>query len=102
MSKSSNSSYITLVSILPMSLIISPFIHKSTVSKLNYLYKVSYIPNESKITSKEFPLINSYHDFTKPTNPLIKSLIKQSPKTVKEYVQLTKFNQCMLPAISQE
>ena len=86
MLESSSSSSNSFVSILPMSLTFSPSIRKSTASKLDYLYEVSYVPDESKITFKKISLINLYHAFTKPTNPLtrsIKSLIKQSPKTVK-------------------
>ena len=87
----------SLVSTFPVSLALSPSIRKSIASKLDYLYKISYIPNKSKITSKELPLITPYHTFTKPSNPFTrstKSLIRQSSKTVKEYVQSTKFDQC--------
>ena len=101
--KSSSSSPNLLVSTLPMSLTHSPSIYKSTTSKIDYLYEISYVHDESKITSKEFPLINSYHAFTKPSNPFtrsIKFLIRQSPRTVKLYVQSIKFDQCELLATS--
>ena len=66
-SESPNTYSDSFISTLPMSLTPSPSIRKSTASKLDYLYKVSYVPDESKITSEELPLINPYHTFTKST-----------------------------------
>ena len=88
----------------PFSLL-SPSTRKSSTSKLDYLYEVNYVPDEQKVTSEDLPLINLYHAFTKPVNPItrsIKQLIKHAPRNVKEYIQSIKFSQCNLPATIQE
>ncbi|GMN24532.1 hypothetical protein TIFTF001_050329 [Ficus carica] len=40
---------------------------KSSASKLDYLYEVNYVSDEQKVTSEDFPLINPYYAFTKPS-----------------------------------
>lgn len=85
--------------------LISPSMRKSSASKLDYLYEVNYVSDEQKVTSQDLPLINPYHDFIKPVNPItrsIKHLIKHTPRNIKEYIQSTKFSQCNLLVITQE
>ena len=91
-------------SIAPISLSSSPSIRKSFANKLDYLYELSYVPDNSKISSESLPLVNPYHTFTKTPHSLvrpIKTLIKSSLKAPKEYIQASSFSQCQLPATSQ-
>ncbi|PON71893.1 Viral movement protein [Parasponia andersonii] len=88
-----------------LSLSPSPSLRKSSASKLEYLYELNYVSEESKITSENLPLINPYHAFTKPSSSFtqsIKSLIKPTPRSTKEYVQSTKFDQCEFPVTNKE
>ncbi|KAF4369790.1 hypothetical protein G4B88_022175 [Cannabis sativa] len=88
-----------------MPLTASPSLRRSSASKLDALYKVSYLSDDGKVIISDLPLINPYQAFSKPQSLFtrsIKTLIKQNPKTVKEYVQSTKFDQCNLPATEQE
>uniref|UniRef100_A0A803QDR5 Polyprotein n=1 Tax=Cannabis sativa TaxID=3483 RepID=A0A803QDR5_CANSA len=88
-----------------MPLTASPSLRRSSGSKLDALYEVSYLSDDGKVILSDLPLINPYQAFSKPQNLFtrsIKTLIKQNPKTVKEYVQSTKFDQCNLPATEQE
>ncbi|KAF4372297.1 hypothetical protein G4B88_004613 [Cannabis sativa] len=88
-----------------MPLTASPSLRRSSASKLDALYEVSYLSDDGKVILSDLPLINPYQAFSKPQSLFtrsIKTLIKQNPKTVKEYVQSTKFDQCNLPATEQE
>ncbi|KAF4375467.1 hypothetical protein F8388_024126 [Cannabis sativa] len=88
-----------------MPLTASPSLRRSSASKLDALYEVSYLSDDGKVILSDIPLINPYQAFSKPQSLFtrsIKTLIKQNPKTVKEYVQSTKFDQCNLPATEQE
>ena len=61
--------------------------------------------DEQKVTFKDLSLINPYHAFIKPVNPItrsIKQLIKHTPRNVKEYIQSTKFSHYNLPTTNQE
>ena len=74
---------------IPFALTPSTSLQKSSTSKLDYLYEVNYVSNDQKVTSKDLPLINHYHAFTKPINPINRSfrqLMKHTPETVKEYI----------------
>lgn len=78
---------------------------RSSANKLDYLYEISYLDDENKITSGDLPLINPYHAFAKPTSSItrsIKTLIKHKPSATKEYVQSTRFDQYHLPASPRE
>ncbi|KAF4402876.1 hypothetical protein G4B88_010328 [Cannabis sativa] len=93
----SSSSLSTLSS--PLALTPSPTCCKSTSNKLDFLYELSYVPNENKITSDSLPLLNPYQPFTKTPSSFtrsIKALIKPSFKAPKEYIQASKFSQCQL------
>ena len=82
-------------SVAPFSLTSSPSIRKSSASKLDYLYELSYVPDNNKISSEYLPLINPYHTFTKTPHSLvrsIKTLIKPSLKAPKEYIQASNFS----------
>ncbi|PON61571.1 hypothetical protein PanWU01x14_144870 [Parasponia andersonii] len=92
-----------LISQLNLTLLSS--FRKSSASKLEYLYELNYVSEESKITSENLPLINPYYAFTKLSSSFtqsIKSLIKPTPRSTKEYVQSTKFDRCELPATNKE
>ena len=66
-------------------------LHKSTVNRLDYLYEISHIPEDSKIPITDFPIVNLYTVFDIPQTSFKKSMKKflgpSHPSTVKEYVQ---------------
>ena len=69
----------------------------STANRLDYLYEISHIPEDSKIPITNFPIVNPYIVFDKH-QPSFKKSIKKflgpfHPSTVKEYVQASKFDQ---------
>jgi len=71
----------------------------STANRLDYLYKISHVPEDSKIPITDFPIVNPYTIFNKP-QPSFKKTIKKKkiigpshPSIVKEYVQASKFDQ---------
>ena len=80
---------------IPLSLTHTPSLCRSSASKLDFLYEVNFLNDESKITSEDLPLINPYQAFVKPTTLVtcsIKFLIKRPSRNVKEYVLATKFD----------
>ena len=81
-------------------------LHKSTANRLDYLYEISHVPEDSKIPIIDFPIVNLYNVFDKP-QPWFKKTIKKfiGPShlsTVKEYVQTSKFDQFNIPARENE
>ena len=72
-------------------------LHKSTANRLDYLYEISHVPEDSKIPITDFPIVNPYTVFDKPQSSFKKSIKKflgpSQPSTVKEYVQTSKFDQ---------
>ncbi|KAK8481279.1 hypothetical protein V6N11_031160 [Hibiscus sabdariffa] len=81
----------------------SPFqIHKT--NKIASLYEVDYY-EEGKVQPTELPLINPYLAYQKTSfSPIksIKALMHTSPKSVKEYVQSSRFDKCPITGIAQE
>ena len=71
-------------------------LHKSTANRLDYLYEISHVPEDSKIPITDFPIVNPYTVFDKPQASFKKSIKKflgpSQPSTVKEYVQASKFD----------
>ena len=82
-------------------------LRKSTANKLDYLYKISHVLEDSKIPITDFPIVNLYIVFDKP-QPSFKKTKKKKiigpshPSTVKKYVQASKFNQFNIPASENE
>ncbi|KAL4653421.1 hypothetical protein ACB092_01G301900 [Castanea dentata] len=81
-------------------------LRKSTAYRLNYLYEISHVPEDSKIPITDFPIVNPYTVFDKPQKPFKKFIKKflgpSHPSSVKEYVQASKFNQFNIPASEKE
>ena len=81
-----------------------PSLRRSTTNKLDYLYEISYVPKDSKIPIIDFPIVNPYTIFNKPQSSLKKTIkyiyIYIGPSqtsTVKEYVQVSKFDRFNIP-----
>lgn len=70
-------------------------------SKLEYIYEIEYVLEESRIPSTEFPVINPFSVYTKPSKDLKKTfqklIDKSTPSPVKEYIKASKFNQNHVP-----
>ena len=49
-------------------------LHKSTANRLDYLYEISHIPEDSKIPITDFPIVNPYTVFNKPQSSLKKTI----------------------------
>ena len=81
-------------------------LHKSTTNRLDYLYGISYVPEDSKIPITDFPIVNPYTVFDKPQVSFKKSIKKflcpSQASTIKEYVQAFKFDQYNIPASETE
>ena len=81
-------------------------LHKSTANRLDYLYEISHVPEDSKIPITDFPIVNPYTVFDKPQSSFKKSIKKflgpSQPSTVKEYVQTSKFDQYNIPISETE
>ena len=77
-------------------------LRKSTANRLDYLYEISHVPEDSKIPITDFPIVSPYTVFDKPQVSFKKSIKKllgpSQSSTVKEYVQASKFNQYNIPA----
>ena len=69
---------------------------KSTTNRLDYLYEISQVPEDSKIPITDFPIVNPYTVFDKPQVSFKKSIKKflgpSQASIVKEYVQASKFD----------
>ena len=65
-------------------------LRKSTANRLDYLYEISHVPENSKIPITDFPIVNPYTVFDKPQVSFKKSIKKllgpSQSSTVKEYV----------------
>ena len=62
----------------------------STANRLGYLYKISHVPEDSKIPITNFPIVNPYTVFNKP-QPSFKKIIKKiigpsHSSTIKKYM----------------
>ena len=81
-------------------------LRKSTTNRLDYLYEISHVPEDSKIPITDFPIVNPYTVFDKPQvsfKKFIKKFLGPSQSsTVKEYVQASKFDQFIIPASDSE
>ena len=73
----------------------------STANRLDYLYEISHVPEDSKIPNTDFPIVNPYTVFNKPQSSFKKTHKKiigpSHPSTVKEYVQVSKFDRFNIP-----
>ena len=79
-----------------------PSFRKSTGNRLEYLYEISHVQEDSKIPITDLPIVNPYTIFNKPQSSFKKTIKKKKispshPSTVKEYVQASKFDQFNIP-----
>ena len=81
-----------------------PSLHKSIANRLEYLYEISHVPEDSKIPIIDFPIVNPYTIFNKPQFSFKKTIniyiyIYWSSLSFyyKEYVQASKFDQFNIP-----
>ena len=51
-------------------------LHKSTTNRLDYLYEISQVPEDSKIPITDFPIVNTHTMFDKPQVSFKKSIKK--------------------------
>lgn len=70
------------------------------------LVEFKYLPDDSKVSLTDLPILNPYNAFTKPVTS-VKKIVTQlfstkRPTSVKEYVQVSKFDQCFIPATETE
>ena len=81
-------------------------LHKSTTNRLDYLYEISHVLEDSKIPITNFPMVNPYTVFDKPQISFKKSIKKllgpSQSSTIKEYIQASKFDQYNIPASETE
>ncbi|KAH1108880.1 hypothetical protein J1N35_012648 [Gossypium stocksii] len=73
--------------------------------KISYLYEATYLREDEKIQPTELPTVNPYSAYKKPLlSPLksIRSLIQNSPKQVREYVQASKFDSHLITGDTTE
>ena len=77
-------------------------LRKSTVNRLDYLYEISHVHEDSKIPITNFFIVNPYTVFDKPQVSFKKSITKllgpSQASIVKEYVQASKFDQYNIQA----
>jgi len=78
----------------------------SNASRIDQLYEISYVSDESKIPITSMPLVNPYHVFSKPQTSFTKKVKKiigsSSNPQVKEFIQTSKFDSHQLPATTTE
>ncbi|KAH1083479.1 hypothetical protein J1N35_023240 [Gossypium stocksii] len=75
------------------------------VKKISYLYEATYLKEDEKIQPMELPTVNPYSAYKKHLlSPLkiIRSLIQNSPKQVREYVQASKFDSHLITGDTTE
>ena len=81
-------------------------LRKFTTNRLNNLYEIFHVLEDSKIPITDFPIINPYTVFDKPQVSFKKSINKllgpSQPSTVKEYVQASEFDQYNIPLSETE
>ena len=68
----------------------NPPLRKSTANRLDYLYEISHVLEDSKIPITNFPIVNPYTVFNKP-QPSFKKIIKKiigpsHSSTIKKYM----------------
>ena len=81
-------------------------LYKFIANRLDYLYEISYVPKDSKISITDLPTVNPYTLFDKPQASFKKSIKKflgpSHPSTVKDYVQASKFDYFNIPVSKTE
>lgn len=76
----------------------SELCRSSSISLLDSLYEITYLPEDDKIPVTKFPIVNPYNIFLKHTNFFTTSVkqifeLKHHKRAVKEIVQSPSFDQ---------
>ncbi|KAL3638190.1 hypothetical protein CASFOL_017561 [Castilleja foliolosa] len=82
-----------------------PSFRKTTSSKIDYLYEVEYMSENSKVPITELPLLNPYRAFTKPNTTLpksIKNVFNPTKTSAKELILASQLQQHLIPATEAE
>lgn len=79
-----------------------PSFKSTAVAKLDYLYEIEYLPEDSKVPISQFPVINPYAICSKPQSSLKKLVGTEHSNPIKEYVQASNFSAHPILAIEQE
>lgn len=82
-----------------------PSFKTTSASKIDYLYEIEYLPEESKVPPSQFPVINPYAVYCKPSSfkKKIKKLVGANHSNpIKEYVQASNFFTHPILATEQE
>ncbi|ESQ50198.1 hypothetical protein EUTSA_v10002304mg, partial [Eutrema salsugineum] len=82
----------------------TPF-RKSTSSKIDYLYEIEYVSEDSKVPITQLPLLNPYKAFTKPNSTLpkvIKQVFGPSKHAARELILASQMEQHLVPATEIE
>ncbi|KAG7578924.1 Viral movement protein [Arabidopsis thaliana x Arabidopsis arenosa] len=78
---------------------------KSNASKIDYLYEVEYVSDESKVPITQLPLLNPYKAFIKPNSTfpkVIKSVFGPHKPAARELVLASQLEQHLVPAVETE
>ncbi|ESQ51076.1 hypothetical protein EUTSA_v10022984mg, partial [Eutrema salsugineum] len=82
----------------------TPF-RKSTSSKIDYLYEIEYVSEDSKVPITQLPLLNPYKAFTKPNSSfpkVIKQVFGPSKHAARELILASQMEQHLVPATETE
>ncbi|KAL3614490.1 hypothetical protein CASFOL_041576 [Castilleja foliolosa] len=82
-----------------------PSFRKTTSNKIDYLYEVEYMSDNSKVPITELPLLNPYRAFTKPNTTFpksIKQVFNPTKISAKEIVLASQLEQHLVPATEAE
>ncbi|KAL5754660.1 hypothetical protein ACOSP7_022880 [Xanthoceras sorbifolium] len=83
---------------------LSPTIKRTAFSKITNLVEYTYIPKDAQISETDLPLVSSYNVFKRHISfkRSIQKLINTPRPPVKEYVQCTGLDNCLIQASIQE
>ncbi|XP_023641348.1 uncharacterized protein LOC111831449 [Capsella rubella] len=83
----------------------TPSFRKSTSKKVDYLYEIEYMSDESKVPITQLPLLNPYKAFSKPSSTFpkaIRQVFVPNKHTAKELVLASPLEQFLVPATEAE
>ena len=82
----------------------SPSIHRTLSNKIENLVEYTHIPQNAQITETSVPLLNPYNIFKrkKSMSTIMTRLVSHRSLPVKEYIQSTGLDNCLIPATTAE
>ncbi|VVB04427.1 unnamed protein product [Arabis nemorensis] len=78
---------------------------RSTSNKIDYVYEVEYVSDDTKVPITQLSLLNPYKAFTKPNTTLpkvLKHAFNPNKHTAKELVLASQLEQHLVPATEME